>query len=177
MVSVDPRMPLSVSSLCPSPELRPESSVLSSPKNRVENVKRCPSSAASGMSELEKAMVALIDIFHQYSGREGDKHKLKKSELKELINNELSHFLEVSLTKPWKPSPSCTRSGPYVCLCLWIPWVASGCSFEQLNPESMSSDRLFLSLESKNPWVRTGQNSRPLTSDTQEPSAGHGTHL
>ncbi|VFV23828.1 protein s100-b [Lynx pardinus] len=46
------------------------------------------------MSELEKAMVALIDVFHQYSGREGDKHKLKKSELKELINNELSHFLE-----------------------------------------------------------------------------------
>ena len=49
------------------------------------------------MSELEKAVVALIDVFHQYSGREGDKHKLKKSELKELINNELSHFLEVSL--------------------------------------------------------------------------------
>jgi len=47
------------------------------------------------MSELEKAMVALIDVFHQYSGREGDKHKLKKSELKELINNELSHFLEM----------------------------------------------------------------------------------
>ncbi|NWS08818.1 S100B protein, partial [Motacilla alba] len=45
------------------------------------------------MSELEKAMIAIIDAFHQYSGREGDKHKLKKSELKELINNELSHFL------------------------------------------------------------------------------------
>lgn len=60
------------------------------------------------MSELEKAMVALIDIFHQYSGREGDKHKLKKSELKELINNELSHFLEVSLTEV---SLSCTRNG------------------------------------------------------------------
>lgn len=51
------------------------------------------------MSELEKAVVALIDVFHQYSGKEGDKHKLKKSELKELINNELSHFLEVSLLK------------------------------------------------------------------------------
>lgn len=46
------------------------------------------------MSELEKAVVALIDVFHRYSGKEGDKHKLKKSELKELINNELSHFLE-----------------------------------------------------------------------------------
>lgn len=49
------------------------------------------------MSELENAVVALIDVFHRYSGREGDKHKLKKSELKELINSELSHFLEVSL--------------------------------------------------------------------------------
>lgn len=49
------------------------------------------------MSELEKAMIAIIDAFHQYSGKEGDKHKLKKSELKELINNELSHFLGVSI--------------------------------------------------------------------------------
>ncbi|NXF06218.1 S100B protein, partial [Smithornis capensis] len=45
------------------------------------------------MSELEKGMIAIIDAFHQYSGKEGDKHKLKKSELKELINNELTHFL------------------------------------------------------------------------------------
>ncbi|XP_074857270.1 protein S100-B [Carettochelys insculpta] len=45
------------------------------------------------MSALEKAMIAIIDTFHQYSGKEGDKHKLKKSELKELINNELAHFL------------------------------------------------------------------------------------
>ncbi|XP_032979802.1 protein S100-B isoform X1 [Rhinolophus ferrumequinum] len=52
------------------------------------------------MSELEKAVVALIDVFHRYSGREGDKHKLKKSELKELINNELSHFLEVLPRRP-----------------------------------------------------------------------------
>lgn len=41
-------------------------------------------------------MIAIIDVFHQYSGKEGDKHKLKKSELKELINNELTHFLGVS---------------------------------------------------------------------------------
>ncbi|KAB0359742.1 hypothetical protein FD754_003898 [Muntiacus muntjak] len=46
------------------------------------------------MSELEKAMMALIEVFHQYSAKEGDKRKLKKSELKELINNELTHFLE-----------------------------------------------------------------------------------
>ncbi|KGL98368.1 Protein S100-B [Charadrius vociferus] len=39
------------------------------------------------MSELEKAMITIIDAFHQYSGKKGDKHKLKKSELKELLNN------------------------------------------------------------------------------------------
>lgn len=60
-------------------------------------MKKHLSSVDPRMSELEKAVVALIDVFHQYSGKEGDKHKLKKSELKELINNELSHFLEVSL--------------------------------------------------------------------------------
>lgn len=83
-------------------------------------------------------MVALIDIFHQYSGREGDKHKLKKSELKELINNELSHFLEVSLTEletvlRWLPS-------------LDVP-IASGSLFRQLSPPRISLDGLFLSLE------------------------------
>lgn len=89
--------------LDPSSGLRLESSALNSPKTRTENMPSSLSSVASRMSELEKAMVALIDIFHQYSGKEGDKHKLKKSELKELINNELSHFLEVGLTNP---SPS-----------------------------------------------------------------------
>ncbi|NWX37046.1 S100B protein, partial [Notiomystis cincta] len=38
------------------------------------------------MSELEKAMVAAIDAFHQYFGKEGDKRELKRSELKELIS-------------------------------------------------------------------------------------------
>ncbi|XP_007909271.2 protein S100-B [Callorhinchus milii] len=45
------------------------------------------------MSELENAMVAIIETFHKYSGREGDKLKLKKAELKELINNELVNFI------------------------------------------------------------------------------------
>lgn len=49
------------------------------------------------MSKLEKAMITITDAFHQYSGKEGDKHKLKKSELKELINNKLTHFLCVSI--------------------------------------------------------------------------------
>lgn len=61
------------------------------------------------MSDLEKAMIAIIEAFHQYSGKEGDKHKLKKSELKELINNELPHFLGVSILFWTKncPFPCC----------------------------------------------------------------------
>uniref|UniRef100_A0A8C6V2L9 EF-hand domain-containing protein n=1 Tax=Neogobius melanostomus TaxID=47308 RepID=A0A8C6V2L9_9GOBI len=41
------------------------------------------------MSELEKGMVTIIKAFHKYSGH---KCKLKKAELKELINKEMSFF-------------------------------------------------------------------------------------
>ncbi|RXM98125.1 Protein S100-B [Acipenser ruthenus] len=51
------------------------------------------------MSDLENSMAAIIDVFHKYSGKEGDKHKLKKSELKDLINNELASFLGI-----WDPA-------------------------------------------------------------------------
>ncbi|XP_063172767.1 protein S100-A1 [Candoia aspera] len=44
-------------------------------------------------SQLENAMEALIAVFHSYSGKEGDKYKLSKKELKELLQNELSCFL------------------------------------------------------------------------------------
>ncbi|OPJ90223.1 protein S100-B [Patagioenas fasciata monilis] len=66
-------------------------------RSHIASLCRSPAASRKGhaviMSELEKAMIAIIDAFHQYSGKEGDKHKLKKSELKELINNELTHFL------------------------------------------------------------------------------------
>ncbi|CAM4626138.1 unnamed protein product [Lepidochelys olivacea] len=45
-------------------------------------------------SELERAMEGLIAVFHNYSGKEGDKHKLSKKELKELLQKELGCFLE-----------------------------------------------------------------------------------
>lgn len=48
-------------------------------------------------SKLEGAMDALITVFHNYSGNEGDKNKLNKGELKELLNSELTDFLRVSL--------------------------------------------------------------------------------
>ncbi|XP_078527584.1 protein S100-A1 isoform X2 [Lissotriton helveticus] len=45
-------------------------------------------------SQLEDAMQAMITVFHKYSGREGDKYKLSKKELKDLIHHELGGFLE-----------------------------------------------------------------------------------
>uniref|UniRef100_A0A3P8SFS3 EF-hand domain-containing protein n=1 Tax=Amphiprion percula TaxID=161767 RepID=A0A3P8SFS3_AMPPE len=44
------------------------------------------------MSDLEVGMVTIIRVFHKYSGLKG---KLKKAELKDLINNEMNHFIMV----------------------------------------------------------------------------------
>ncbi|XP_017163201.1 protein S100-Z isoform X2 [Poecilia reticulata] len=44
-------------------------------------------------SQLEGAMGALITVFYNYSGNDGDKHKLNKGELKELLHSELTDFL------------------------------------------------------------------------------------
>ncbi|KAG7499409.1 S100-Z [Solea senegalensis] len=54
-----------------------------------------PSSEKQGKmpSQLEGAMDALISVFYNYSGNEGDAMKLNKGELKELLNSELNDFL------------------------------------------------------------------------------------
>lgn len=44
---------------------------------------------------LEDAMDTLIRIFYHYSGKEGDRYKLSKGELKELLTSELTDFLSV----------------------------------------------------------------------------------
>ncbi|XP_013887820.1 protein S100-A1, partial [Austrofundulus limnaeus] len=44
-------------------------------------------------SQLEGAMGALITVFYNYSGNDGDKYKLNKGELKQLLNSELTDFL------------------------------------------------------------------------------------
>ncbi|NXV71347.1 M126 protein, partial [Atlantisia rogersi] len=45
------------------------------------------------LSELEKAMDVIIDVFHQYSRREGDRDTLTKKELKLLIEQQLVNYL------------------------------------------------------------------------------------
>lgn len=57
--------------------------------------RRVPPAAGAMASQLEGAMETLINVFHHYSGKEGDKYKLSKKELKELLQSELGCFLEV----------------------------------------------------------------------------------
>ncbi|XP_028990781.1 protein S100-B [Betta splendens] len=45
------------------------------------------------MTDLETSMATIITVFQKYSEREGDKHKLKKSELKDLLHDELPDLM------------------------------------------------------------------------------------
>ncbi|CAF90805.1 unnamed protein product, partial [Tetraodon nigroviridis] len=47
-------------------------------------------------SKLQSAMENLILVFHTYSGKEGDKYKLSKHELKNLLRGELGDILPAS---------------------------------------------------------------------------------
>ncbi|XP_056900526.1 protein S100-A1 [Takifugu flavidus] len=47
-------------------------------------------------TKLQSAMENLILVFHTYSGREGDKYKLSKLEMKNLLRGELAELLTAS---------------------------------------------------------------------------------
>lgn len=47
------------------------------------------------MTDLETSMATIITVFQKYSEREGERHKLKKSELRDLLHDELPSLLGV----------------------------------------------------------------------------------
>ncbi|KAB1260554.1 Protein S100-A1 [Camelus dromedarius] len=69
-------------------------SLCASPGETGRHLAPRPTVSCAMGSELETAMETLINVFHAHSGKEGDKYKLSKKELKELLRTELSGFLD-----------------------------------------------------------------------------------
>uniref|UniRef100_A0AAZ3Q9K3 S100/CaBP-9k-type calcium binding subdomain domain-containing protein n=1 Tax=Oncorhynchus tshawytscha TaxID=74940 RepID=A0AAZ3Q9K3_ONCTS len=53
------------------------------------------------MTDLESSLATIMEVFHRYTEKEGDKHKLKKSELKDMINEELPALTGVGISLPY----------------------------------------------------------------------------
>uniref|UniRef100_A0A8B9QNA5 EF-hand domain-containing protein n=1 Tax=Apteryx owenii TaxID=8824 RepID=A0A8B9QNA5_APTOW len=67
-----------------------------SPSHRFVKMSQACQTPRGPLSELERSIDTIIDVFHQYSRREGDKDTLTNAELKLLIERQLVNYLKVS---------------------------------------------------------------------------------
>lgn len=71
-------------------------------------------------TKLQSAMENLILVFHTYSGREGDKYKLSKLEMKNLLRGELAELLTVSFPSVGCSTKQNSKRLQSICMCGWL---------------------------------------------------------
>lgn len=86
------------------------------------------------MTDLETSMATIIAVFQKYSKREGDAHKLKKSELRDLLHDELPDLMGVRHRGASEPELS-------------QHWEVGGVGGGGIIPAAITRNTLFTKLE------------------------------